>query len=137
MNRAAGTPATYKADVIVDMAGFDEVTFIAAFQTVVNDAVVTMRVAHGDTDGTGNMTVSEATLGAITSDGTTIALSNKSLALAVTKPKYRYHEIQIVVATQNAPIDGVIAILSKAREKPTTQGATVIDEAIFASPDDA
>ncbi len=134
MNRQAGTAATWKADLIIDMAGFDEVTFIAAFQTVVNNAVVTMRAAQSATNSTGAMTVSEATLGAITSDGTTIALSNKCLALGITKPAYRYIEIQIVVASQNAPIDGVIAILSKGRSAPVTQGATVISSSIFASP---
>jgi len=134
MSREAGTAATWKADLIIDMAGFDEVTFIASFQTVTNDSVITMRVAQAATNSSGAMAVSEATLGAITSDGTTIALSGKCLALAVTKPKYRYLEIQIVVATQTAVIDGVIAILSKARSRPTTQGATVIDSAVFASP---
>jgi len=133
LTRNTGTPQTIDC-TIVDMAGFDEVTFLAQFQTVVNDAIVTMRVGQFTASVSGSMVVSEATLGAITSDGTTIALSNKMLALTVTKPKYRYLELQLVIADQNAPIDSVIAILSKARKRPTTQGATVIDSAIFESP---
>ena len=133
MNRDAGTPATYKA-TIVDMADFDEVTFVVAFQTVVNAAVVTFRIAQAATNVSGDMVVSKATTGAITSDGTTIALSNKQLILTVTKPMHRYLEAQVVVATQNAPIDHVTACMSQARKRPTTQGATVHASAIHASP---
>lgn len=133
MNRDAGTPATYKS-TIVDMAGYDEVTFVVAFQTVVNNAVVTFRVAQAATNSTGAMVVSTATTGAITSDGTTVALSNKQLVLTVTKPSFRYLEAQVVVGTQNAPIDHVTAILSNPRKRKTTQGATVHASAIHASP---
>ena len=133
MNRDAGTPATYKA-TIVDMAGFDEVTFVVAFQTVVNGAAVTFRIAQAATNVTGDMVVSKATTGAITSDGTTIALSNKQLILTVTKPMHRYLEAQVVIATQNAPIDHITAILSSPRDRATVQGSTVYSSAIHASP---
>jgi hypothetical protein len=135
-NRAAGTPATVKC-TIVDMEGFEAVTFVAAFQTVVNDSVVTLKAAQGTVNNTANMTASVATLGAITSDGTDIALSNKMLALTVVKPRDRYVECQIVIADQNAPIDSVVAILSGARDRPTVQGSTVISSATFQTPANA
>lgn len=131
--RDAGTPGTIDCDII-DMSGFDEVTFIAGFQTVVNDAIVTLQVAQSDENDTGEMVVSEATTGAITSDGTTIALSGKQLAVSVVKPTKRYLEAQLVIADQNAPVDYVIAILSNSRSKPTSQGSTVQSSAIFANP---
>ena len=136
LNRNAGTPGTIDC-TIVDMAGYEAVTFIAAFQTVVNDAVVTLRAAQFTASTSGSMVTSTATTGAITSDGTTIALSNKCLAITVVKPRDRYVECQVVVATQNAPIDSVIAILSGPRDRPTTQGSTVQSSATFLTPGDA
>ena len=122
---------------IVDMEGYDEVTFVLALGTVVNDGVVTFQIAHADTNDTGEMAVTTATTGAITSDGTLIALSDKLLAVTVTKPEKRYLEAQVVKATQNAEIDGVIAILSKGRTQPAVQGTTVYDAKLFHTPEDA
>ena len=136
LNYTAASQGTTDA-TIVDMAGYDEVTFICALGAVVNNGVVTFRIGQADTNDTSDMVVSTATSGAITSDGTTIALSNKCLILTVTKPKYRYLEAQVVKATQDTTIDSVIAILSKpsaSKGRPTVQGATVYSSAIHASP---
>jgi hypothetical protein len=130
---AAGTDDTTDC-TIIDMEGYDEVTFLLALGTVVNDAVVTLQVGQYSASTSGSMVVSEATSGAITSDGTTIALSNKMIAVTVTKPMYRYLEAQVVRADQNAEIDGVFAILSKSRTKPTTQGTTCYSASVFQSP---
>ncbi len=133
INNTAAGQATTKG-TIIDMALFDEVTFICSLGAVTNNGVVTFRIAQAATNSTGAMAVSTATSGAITSDGSTIALSNKALILTVTKPSYRYLEAQVVTATQNGAIDCVWAILSKARNRPITQGATVYSSAIHASP---
>lgn len=119
---------------IVDMEGYDEVTFIAQLGTVTNTAVVTLQVGQFTASTSASMVVSEATTGAITSDGTTIALSNKCLVITVTKPSYRYLEAQIVKATANVVIDSVIAVLSKGRARPSVNGSTVYAEHVFASP---
>jgi hypothetical protein len=133
LNRDAGTAGTKKG-TIIDMQNYEEATFVVAFQTVVNDSVVTVKVAHADTNSTGAMAATTATTAAITSDGTTIALSNKQIAVSVVKPLKRYLELQVVIADQNAPIDHVTAILSGPRVMPTTQGATVYTSAAFVSP---
>lgn len=136
MNYTSASTGTSKA-TIVDMQGYDEVTFVCTLGTVVNNAVVTFQIAQAATNSSGAMVVSTATTGAITSDGTTIALSNKQLILTVTKPLYRYLEAQVVKATQNVTIDSVTAILSQPsahKGRPITQGATVYSSAIHASP---
>ncbi len=133
MNRDSGTAGTKKA-TIVDMEGFDEVTFVIAFQTVTNASEVTLQVAQAAINNTSNMVVSTGKLAKVTSDGTIIALSNKQLALAVTKPKERYLELQVVIGEQTAVIDHITAILSKPRKRPTVQGATVVDSTIHQSP---
>lgn len=132
---AAGTGTT--DCTIVDMEGYDEVTFICELGTVTNDAVVTFQIGQYSANESASMVVSEATTGAITSDGTTIALSNKLLVITVTKPDYRYLEAQVVKADQNVEIDSVIAILSKGRTRPSTNGSTVYTEKVFASPEAA
>ena len=130
---AAGTDDTIDC-TIVDMEGYDEVTFVLALGTVTDTSVVTFQIAQHSTNVSGSMVVSKATSGAITSDGTTIALSNKLIAITVTQPMYRYLEAQVVRATANAVIDGVFAILSKARKRPTIQGTTVYSSLVFQSP---
>lgn len=119
---------------IVDMEGYDEVTFVLALGAVTNAGVVTFQIAQADDNDTNDMVVSAATSGAITSDGTTIALSNKLIAITVAKPSYRYLEAQVVRATQDAVIDGVFAVLSKGRSVPTTQGSTVYSGLVFQGP---
>lgn len=133
LNRDAGTAGTKKA-AIVDMKDYDEVTFIVAFQTVVNASKVTFQIAQGDVNNTASMVVSAAKLPQITSDGTEVVLSNKQLAITVTQPMHRYLEAQVVIADQNAPIDHITAVLSKPRKQPTGQGATVQNSAVFQSP---
>jgi len=133
LNRDAGTAGTKKG-TIIDMQNYEEVTFVVAFQTVVNNSVVTVKVAHADTNSTGAMAATTATTAAITSDGTTIALSNKQIAVSVVKPLKRYLELQVVIADQNAPIDSVVAVLSGPKKAPVTQGSTVQASGTFVSP---
>lgn len=132
-NRNAGTPGTVKGDII-DMLGWDGVLFLVQFQTVVNDAVVTLKVAQGDTNDTADMAASVATTGAITSDGTTIALSNKTLAVEVVNPLERYLEAQVVIADQNAPIDTITAIKFRGGVRPSVQPSGVYFSDTFVSP---
>ena len=107
-NRNAGSSGTTVKGDIIDMQGFEAARFIVGFQTVVNDASVTFKIAHGDTNDTADMAATDATSGAIVSDGTTIALSNKELVIDVINPSERYLEAQVVIADQNAPIDYII-----------------------------
>ena len=69
---AAASTGTTKA-AIVDMDGFDEVTFILLLGTVTNTAKVTFQIAQDDVNSTAGMAVTDATSGEIVSDGTTIA----------------------------------------------------------------
>ena len=137
-NRNAGTAgATVKGDLI-DMQGYEEVTFVVAFQTVVNGAVVTFKIAQGDENDTAEMVVSDAALAAVTSDGTEVALSNKQLAIDIQRPTKRYLEPQVVVATQNAPIDHITAFKYRPSVKPiAAQNATVHASGTFLNPEAA
>lgn len=134
LNRDDGTPGTKKA-TIIDTLGFEVHRFIVGFQTVVNDAGVTLRIAHSTANDTATMAVSTATTGAITSDGTVIALSNKELIVEVVGPTKRYLEAQVVIADQNAPIDYIICDQFRADQLPVAaQGASVHASATFNNP---
>lgn len=125
-NRNAGTADTTVKGDIIDMQGFESVRFIVGFQTVVNNAVVTFQIAHSDENDTNEMAVTDATSGAITSDGTTIALSNKELIIDVIRPTKRYLEPQVVIADQNAPIDYIVCDQYPANVEPVAaQGSSV------------
>ncbi len=132
LTRNAGTAGQTAKGTIVDMAGFEAATFVIAFQDVVAGAVVTARVAQGDVNNTGDMVVSTAALPAITAAAAD--LDNKLLVIEVEKPLHRYLEIQVAVATQNAPIDAITCIRSRPAKAPRTQGDTVFDADTFVSP---
>lgn len=117
---ASATPT--KADVILDMAGWIGVLFIARFADVVSGAVVSLRAAQSDTNSSGTMALLAGSAGgtAGTSD-----YDEKIVMLDVVRPAKRYIELQVFTVTQNAPFDGVIAIQYGARTRPAVQGTTV------------
>jgi len=134
LSRNAGTASATAKGTIVDMQGYETATFIVAFQDVVSGAVVDVQVAQSDTNSTGSMVASEAkvnfTAGASDMD-------NRLAIVEVVNPGKRYLELQVVVATQNAPIDSAVCILSNPSVVPTVQGATVIDSETFVTPEAA
>ncbi|MCK9497103.1 MAG: hypothetical protein M0R75_16645, partial [Dehalococcoidia bacterium] len=101
------------------------------FGNVLDTAAVDVQVAQGDTNSTGAMVVSEAkvsfTAGASDMD-------NRAVVLEVVNPGKRYLEIQVKVATANAPISSIVCIKSNPSVVPTVQGTTVIDSATFVNP---
>ena len=125
---ASATPT--KADVILDMAGYQNVMFIAVMADVVNASVVSLRYAQDDTNDTAAMGVVTGSAG-----GTASATSydDKLVILDVTKPTKRYIEAQLFHVTQDAPFDAVIAIQYGARTAPVTQGSTVAASAALVS----
>ena len=130
----AGTAAATAKGTIVDMQGFETATFIAVFGNVLDTAAVDVQVAQGDTNSTGAMVVSEAkvsfTAGASDMD-------NRAVVLEVVNPGKRYLEIQVKVATANAPISSIVCIKSNPSVVPVEQGTTVIDSATFVTPEAA
>jgi hypothetical protein len=124
---AAGTDDTTECTG-VDMAGFDEVTFIGSFGTLTANAVTSMHVAGSNDDST-----------YVDLLGTSVSIDddedNQVIAIKIKKPtKYRYYRPEIVRATANAVIDGVVAVQSKAAVAPVTQPATVADSEVHCDP---
>ena len=126
---AAGTDDTTSC-AVVDMQSFGSCTFIAAFGTITATAVTTVKVQQG---AVANM--SDAADLAGTSISVAADDDNQIVAVEVVEPQERYVRLQIVRATANVVIDGVIAVQCNPKIAPVTHDATtVVGTELHASP---
>lgn len=116
---AAGT--TDQESSVIDMQGFDGVMFIAAFGAITTNAVTSVKAQQG-TDAT--VTDAADLLGT----GITVADDddNQVVVLDIYRPRERYVRCVIDRGTQNAVIDGIVAIQYNGRRQPTTHDATTV-----------
>ena len=125
---------TWSSDIL-DMSGFDGIMFIAKFDDVDNTSVLTLQAQQNTIDSTVGM----ATLsGSSTYTAAATDADNDLLVLDIYRPRERYLRAQVVAATANATVSGVIAIqYNKIGETPITQPATVLDSDTLISPAEA
>lgn len=117
---AAGT--TDQNSTGVDMTGYEEVTFIAAFGALTATQITSMKAQQSDDDGSAD----DYTDLAGTSTGPAAdADSNKMLALGIYRPKKKWVRAVVDRGTANAVIDGIIAIRSRSRLEPVAQDASM------------
>lgn len=133
-SQVAGTTDTLSSSIL-DMAGFDGVLFLLLLGDVTTNAVLTFQAQQNTANsGTGMATLAgtaaQSAAGASNQD-------NQVLALDVVKPTERYLRAQLVRATANAVVDGIIAIQYQGRLGPVTQSADVLSEVVLASPAEA
>lgn len=119
---AAGTADTLNGD-IVDLQGYDSVCLVAILGDVTNTAVGTLKAYCGDAAALGDGAYKTATA-TVTADAT--SADNKLLVLDVVKPGKRYVRADLVRATANIVVDGIIAYRYNARNIPTTQPSDVV-----------
>lgn len=122
----AGTSDTLTGDIL-DLQDCDSVMGIAILGDVTNGAVLTFKAYTGD-----NAALSDGAYEAVTATVTADASSadNKLLILDIKKPGKRYCRFDLVRATANAVVDGIIGIRYNFRQIPTTQPADVVDSDI-------
>lgn len=117
---AAGTTSQNSSSV--DCSDCESVTFIAAFGTITTGAVTSIKVQGSDDDGSSDDFTDLA--------GTSVAVAddqdNKVAIVTITRPRKKFNRLVVVRGTQNAVIDGVIAIKTNPRKTPVTQPSTVI-----------
>ena len=106
----------------VDTQGFDHVTFQALFGTITAGAATSIEVHQSDDDGdTDAYSALEGTNVTVADDD-----DNKIAVVEVIRPAKRYLKLVVNRATQNAVLDGIVALLSGAKVHPVTQDSTVI-----------
>jgi len=122
----ASTDDTLTGDIL-DLQDCDSVMGVAILGDVSTTAVVTLKAYTGDEAALGDGDYETATA-TVTADAT--SADNKLLILDVVKPGKRYCRFDVVRATGNAVVDGVIGIRYNFRVIPTTQPADVVDSDI-------
>lgn len=120
MNAVAAGTSDQNSSVI-DMQNFDSVTFIAAFGTITAGAVTSIKVQQGADSGLSDAADLEGTAISVADDD-----DNQIVAVEVVRPRERYVRLVIDRGTQNAVIDGVIAIQTGPRVLPVTHDATTV-----------
>lgn len=120
---AAGT--TLVTGTTIDMLGFKGIMGIAKLGDVTATALPHFQVFHGDlANGSDAVqlagTAAQAAAGASDQD-------NKFMIVDVEHPMKRYITFKLARTTANVVVEGILAILYKARDVPVTQGADVLD----------
>ena len=123
---AAGTDDTLEGDIL-DLQNCDSVTGIAILGDVTDTAVLTLKAYTGD-----DSALSDGAYESVTATVTATATSadDKLLVLDVIRPGKRYCRFDLVRATANAVVDGIIGVRYNYRAIPTTQPTDVVDSDI-------
>jgi hypothetical protein len=119
---AAGTADTLNGDIL-DLQGYDSVCLVAILGDVANTAVATLKAYCGDAAALGDGAYKTNTA-TVTADAT--SADNKLLVLDVIRPGKRYVRADLVRATANIVVDGIIAYRYNAKTLPTTQPSDVV-----------
>lgn len=116
---AAGT--TDLTSDFVDTQGYDGVLFITSFGTITAGAVTSVK-AQQDTDSGG------ATAADLLGSAVTVADDddNQVVVHDIYRPRERYVAIVVDRGTQNAVLDGIVAILYHGSKAPVTNDATTV-----------
>lgn len=123
---AAATAATSTLTTdVLDMSGYEGVIFMALTGDVTAASVLTLTAKGNSANSVSSPTpVTQKATDAVTAGATDA--DSKLLMVDVYKPTLRYMFATLARADQNAVVGGIIAIQYGARNKPTTQDASVI-----------
>jgi hypothetical protein len=132
LTRVSNAVAAGTSDVessAVDMQGFDAVTFIVAFGTITAGSATSVKAQQGALS---NMTDAADLKGT----GITVADDDNQLVLLeIDHPQERYVRCVVDRGTQNAVVDSIIAIQTKAKAEPVTHdSSTVVDSELHHAP---
>lgn len=124
VNNSAVAGTTDQDSSRVDMTGFDSVIFIWLLGDVTSGSVLQAIAKSNPADSTTSSTTEKS--------GTSITAGasdydNKQLIVEVQRPQNRYAYSTLVIDTQNAVVDGCVAIQFNSKAVPVTQGSTVGD----------
>ncbi|MCF1502188.1 hypothetical protein L0F51_00215 [Afifella sp. H1R] len=131
---AAAAGQTLLTTDVVDTQGFESVAFVVHLGDVTDTAELTLTGFTNETEDTVEPT--ELADNVTFTAGATDA-DNKLLVLDLHKPRERYAYATLARGTANAAVNGIIAVLYNAHQKPVAQAAEVIASAHLNDPDPA
>ncbi len=125
----AGTSA--QTSSAIDTAGFDGVKIYSLFGAITSGAATSVKVQQSSDDASADAYADLL--------GTSVTVAddddNQVVVHDIYRPRERYLKVVISRATQNAVIDGVVAVLYNASKEPTTDDtATVVARETHVSP---
>lgn len=115
---AAGTTA--QTSSAIDTQGYEGVKLYSLFGAITSGAATSVKVQQCDTSG-GTYADLEGTSVTVADDD-----DNQVVVHDIYRPRERFLKVVISRATQNAVIDGVVAVLYGAAKQPTTDDATTV-----------
>lgn len=130
LNAAAAATTDIEATG-VDMAGFNAVKFYTLFGAITSSAVTSVKIQQSSDDG------SSDAYSDLESSAVTVADDddNQVVVHDVIRPTKRYVRVVVNRGTANAAVDGIIAVLYRAFERPATNDAsTVVAREVLLSP---
>lgn len=111
----------------VDMQGFGAVTFCALFGAITANAVTSVKAQQSSDNGSADdWSDLEGTSISVADDA-----DNKVVVLEVANPRKRYVRCVVDRGTQNAVVDGVLAIQTCADVEPVTHDSTTVVNSEF------
>lgn len=127
ITRVSNAEAAATTDIettVVDMAGFEGITWVVGFGTITGSAVTSIKAQQGAESDLSDAADLEGT-------GVTVADDddNQTKYLEVKHVQERYCRLVVDRGTQNAVVDGVWAFQYGPRKKPITQPTAVEGEA--------
>ena len=114
----AATAGTGNVDtVVIDMQGYNAISFLASLATSKSGSALALRALEGASSDSLNVYTTDQFAAKYTSTGLG---TDHLLAGSVIRPKDRYVQGRLTRATQNASVNGIIAVLHNAIKSPTT-----------------
>lgn len=116
----AGTSA--QTSSAIDTQGFDGVKIYSAFGAITSGAATSVKIQQSSDDASADAYADLL--------GTSVTVAddddNQVVVHDIYRPRERYLKVVISRATQNAVIDGIIAVLYGAIKQPTTDDTTTV-----------
>lgn len=131
VGNSASAGTTDQDGTVLDMTGYDSVLFIALLGDATSGSVLELQAFGNTASSTSSPTPVELTADNCQYTAGASDADNKLMVLDVCRPNYRYVFCRLVIDTQNCVTDGLIAVQYKARNKPVTQGSTVLASALI------
>lgn len=130
VTKVANYAAASTTDVtssVLDMTGFDSVVFIAFLGTVTDASDLTLLAYENTASSTSSPTptaITDATTGVVAASTS----SNKHMWIEIKRNKFskRYVFCKLVIDTQNAAVDNIIAIQYDSRAFPVSQPSALL-----------
>lgn len=136
IERVSGAAAAAQTAInssLVDMKGYDTVTFLVSVNDMADTAAITATAQGGAlADGSDAANLADAVATYTATSGT--SGDAKLLIVEVIRPRTRYVRLRITRGTADSSLDCVLALKSKPVSAPVAQGAGVLASASALSP---